>query len=93
MSELRRCVGVEVAVPGSLSIISLMVSVDVKHHERRTPGRGTSGGSIPLRLSFLFKSYGLLTLSCDFVSLTIDKILKWLSSLPILMQGLIRWCQ
>ena len=25
-------------------------------------------GSIPLRLSFLFKSHGLLTLSCDFVS-------------------------
>ena len=24
-------------------------------------------GSNPLRLSFLFKSYGLLTLSCDFV--------------------------
>ena len=29
------CVKVEVAVLGSPSLISLMVSVDVKHHERR----------------------------------------------------------
>ena len=31
-SELRRCVKVEVAVPGSPSPIVLMVSVDVKQH-------------------------------------------------------------
>ena len=31
-TELRRCVKVEVAVLGSPSLISLMVSVDVKHH-------------------------------------------------------------
>ena len=31
-SELRSCVKVEVAVMGSLSLISLMVSVDVKQH-------------------------------------------------------------
>ena len=28
----KSCVKVEVAVPGSSSLISLMVSVDVKHH-------------------------------------------------------------
>ena len=28
----KRCLKVEVAVPGSPSLISLMVSVDVKHH-------------------------------------------------------------
>ena len=31
-SELRGCVKVEVAILGSLSLISLMVSVDVKQH-------------------------------------------------------------
>ena len=30
--ELRRCVEVQMAVLGSPSLISLMVSVDVKHH-------------------------------------------------------------
>ena len=37
LSELTRrsCVNVEVAALGSPSLISLMVSVDVKHHERR----------------------------------------------------------
>ena len=32
LSEFRSCVRVEVAVLGSPSLISLMVSVDVKHH-------------------------------------------------------------
>ena len=32
--ELRSCVKVKVAVPGSPSLISLMVFVDEKHHER-----------------------------------------------------------
>ena len=31
-AELRSCVKVEVAVPGSPSLISHMVSVDVKQH-------------------------------------------------------------
>ena len=31
-SELRSCVKVEVAVLGSLSLIVLMISVDVKQH-------------------------------------------------------------
>ena len=34
-SELRSCVKVEVDVLGSPSLISLMVSVDVKQHLRR----------------------------------------------------------
>ena len=34
---LRSCLEVEVAVPGSPSLISLMVSVDVKQHWPRTP--------------------------------------------------------
>ena len=40
-------------------------------------------GSNPLRLSFLFKSCGLWTLSCYFVPR--NKTWKWLSSLPILV--------
>ena len=32
MTELRSCVEVKVAIMGSLSLISLMVSVDVKQH-------------------------------------------------------------
>ena len=35
VTELRSCVKVELAVLGSPSLISLVVSVDVKHHERR----------------------------------------------------------
>ena len=40
---------------------------------------------LAVRLSFLFKNCGLWTLSCDFVPHN-DETLKWLSSLPILMQ-------
>ena len=35
MPEHWSCVKVEVAVPGSPSLISLMVSLDVKHSERK----------------------------------------------------------
>ena len=35
VTELRSCVKVELAVLGSPSLISLVVSVDVKHHEKR----------------------------------------------------------
>ena len=35
LSEFRSCVKVELAVLGTPSIISLMVSVGVKQHERR----------------------------------------------------------
>ena len=47
-------------------------------------------GSNQLRLSFLFKSCGLWTLSCDFV-LHNYETLKWLLSLPILMQESFWW--
>ena len=49
-------------------------------------------GSNLLWLFFHFKSSGLWTLSCDFV-LHNYEILKWLSSLPILMQESFRWWQ
>ena len=48
-------------------------------------------GSNLLQLSFLFKSCGLWTLSCDFVPH--NEILKRLSSLPILMQESFWWWQ
>ena len=44
------------------------------------------------RLSFLFKSCGLWTLSCDFVPHNYET-LKWLSSPPILMQKSFWWWQ
>ena len=40
LTELRSCVKVEVAVLGSPSLLSLMVSVDVKPHERRSVVKG-----------------------------------------------------
>ena len=48
-------------------------------------GKQRDLGSNLLRLSFLFKSCGLRTLSCDFVPHDYET-LKWLSSLPTLMQ-------
>ena len=48
---------------------------------RRLAGKRKDLCSIPLRLSFLFKSCGLWTLSCDFVPHNYET-LKWLSSLP-----------
>ena len=48
-------------------------------------GKRRDLGSNPLRLSFLFKSCGLWTLSCDFAPHNYGT-LKWLSSLPTLMQ-------
>ena len=44
---------------------------------RRSAGKQRDLGSNPLRLSFLFKSCGLWTLSCDFVPHN-DETLKWL---------------
>ena len=49
-------------------------------------------GSKPLRFWFLFKSCGLWTLSCDFVPHNYET-LKWLSSLPSLMQKSFWWWQ
>ena len=56
-------------------------------------GKVLGFGSILLRLSFLFRKvvvcgHCLLTLS-----ITIKETLKWLSSLPILMQESFRWWQ
>ena len=53
---------------------------------RRYDGKQWDLGSNPLRFPFLFKSCGLWTLVFVTLSLTIDKTLKWLSSLPILIQ-------
>ena len=55
-------------------------------------GKQKDFGSNPLRLSFLFKCCGLWTLSCDFVPHNYE-ILKWLSSLPIVMQESFCWWQ
>ena len=43
-------------------------------------------GSIPFWLSSLFKISDLWTLSIVMLVLTINKTLKWLSSLPMLKQ-------
>ena len=40
LTEIRSCVKVEVAVLGSPSLLSLMVSVDVKPHETRSVVKG-----------------------------------------------------
>ena len=48
-------------------------------------------GSIPLRLSYLFKMVVVCGHCLVTLSLTINEILKWLSSLPILMQESFRW--
>ena len=51
-------------------------------------------GSIPLRLSFLIKKVVVCGHSLVVtLSLTIDETLKWLSSLPILMQESFWWWQ
>ena len=59
---------------------------------RRYAGKRKDLGSIPLRLSFLFKSCDLWTLSSDFVPHNYEA-LKWLSSLPTLMQKSVWWWQ
>ena len=48
-------------------------------------------GSIPLRLSFLFKKVGVCEHSLVTLSLTINETLEWLSSLPIFMQESFWW--
>ena len=52
-------------------------------------GKQKDLGSNLLRLSFLFKSSGLWTLVT--LPLTINETLKWLSSLPVLMQESFWW--
>ena len=53
--------------------------------------RRASDGLIPLRLSFLFKKV-VVSGHCRLtLSLTVNEPLKWLASLPILMQESFRW--
>ena len=52
---------------------------------RRYAGKRKDLGSIPLRLSFLFKKVVVCGHCLVTLSLTINETLKWLSSLPILM--------
>ena len=52
---------------------------------RRQAGKRRDLSSNPLQLSFFFKGCGLWTPSCDFVPHNYET-LKWLSSLPTLMQ-------
>ena len=53
---------------------------------RRYAGKQKDLGSIPLRLSFLFRKLVVCGHFTVTLSLTINKTLKWFSSLPILMQ-------
>ena len=53
---------------------------------RRQAGMQKGLGSIPLRLSFFFKKLVVCGHCLATMSLTINETLKWLSSLPILMQ-------
>ena len=48
-------------------------------------------GSIPLRLSFLFKKVVVCGHCLVTLSLAVNETLKWLSSLPILMQESFWW--
>ena len=53
---------------------------------RRQAGKQKDLGSTPLRLSFLFKEVVVCGHCLVTLSLTINGTLKWLPSLPILMQ-------
>ena len=55
--------------PDSLVVTrdSLCYTEEEKSENEKMDGKRKNLGSIPLRLSFLFKSCGLWTLSCDFV--------------------------
>ena len=93
--------------PPPRSLISLMVSVDLKHHVylrircccepvwpslQQGVGKQRDFSLKPLQLFFLFKSCSLWTLSCGFDTHSYET-LKWLSSLPILMQQSFWWWQ
>ena len=58
---------------------------------RRKAGKPKGIGSIPLRLSFLFKKVVVCGHRLVILSLTIDKTLKCLPSLPTLMQESLWW--
>ena len=59
---------------------------------RRLAGKQRDLGSILLRLSFLFKKVVVCGQTCDFVPHNYET-LKWLPSLPTLMQKSFWWCQ
>ena len=58
---------------------------------RRWAGKQKDLGSIPLRLSFLLQRFVVCGHCLVTLSLTINETLKWLSSLPILMQESFWW--
>ena len=58
---------------------------------RRQAGKQKGLGSIPLRLSLLFRKVVVCGHCLVTLSLTINKTLKWLSSLLVLMQESFRW--
>ena len=60
---------------------------------RRQAGKQNGLGSIPLRLSFLFKTVVVCGHCLVILSLRINETLKWLSLLPILMQESLWWWQ
>ena len=71
------------------------MSTDIRGHEalhHHHSGKQKDLGSNLLRLSFLFKNCDLWILSCDFV-LHNYETLKWVSSLPTLMQKSFWWWQ
>ena len=68
---------------------SLMLLKAVNHFGpavRRYADKQKDLGSIPLRLSFLFKKVVVYGHCLVTLSLAVNETLKWLSSLPILMQ-------
>ena len=60
---------------------------------RRWAGKKRDFGSNPLQLSFLFKKVVVCGHCLVTLSLTINETLKWLSSLPTLMQKSFWWRQ
>ena len=56
---------------------------------RRYSGKQKGLGSIPLRLSFLFEKVVVCGHCLVTLSFTINELLKWISSLPILMQDIL----
>ena len=80
------------ALPRDLGCISLEVCTRVGCVSRfglvvrRYAGKQKDLGSIPLRLSSPFKKVVVCENCLVTLSLTLNETLKWLSSLPILMQ-------
>ena len=89
---------VEVAVLGSPSLISLMVSVDVINEPVWPSGKAllrlvSRGTSVRICFGSPFSASEVVVCGHCLValSLTINETLKWLSSLPTLMQKSFWW--